>query len=170
MHPVEPEERPASQHDQTLRMLEGLPAEEENEDDEIVHATLVSFDVEASEMETTGNTYSAELRNMNAEPEPTAFRTNFLTTLPPIFSTEIFAKVIGGIALVPFEMIMVRIVAAGFTKRAGIKMDVWEMPGSWRWARNILVTHAVDLVVGGAIWMGISGISYFIRVGETEDE
>lgn len=170
VHLVEPQERPASQHDETLRILEGLPAENEDEDDEMVQATLVSFDVEASEMEATGNAYSAELRNMNAEPEPTAFRTNFLTTLPPILSTEIFAKVIGGIALVPLEMIMVRIVADGFTKSAGIEMNVWEIPRSWEWVTNILATHAMDMVIGGLVWAGTSGVSYFIRVGEIEEE
>lgn len=173
MHPVEPaqEERPASQHDQTLRILEGLPAEPEpEEEDEIVQATLVSFDVEASEMEATGNAYSAELRNMNAEPEPTAFRTNFLTTLPPILSAEIFARVMSSIALVPLEMIMVRIVAQGFTRSAGIEMNVWEMPGSWRWVKNILATQAIELIIGGFLWIGTSGVSYFIRVGEIEEE
>jgi hypothetical protein len=156
----------ASQHDATLRRLEGLPDEE---DEEIVQPTLVSFDVEPSEMQASGNDYSAELRNMNSEQEhsePVTFRVTFLTVLPPVFASELMSRVITNVILLPVEMVMVKIVAAGFT---GGKI-VFERPNS-RLLGNLLAAHAVEFVVGSVIWAMFSGLASFMRLsGRAEEE
>jgi hypothetical protein len=149
-----------SQHTPTLQALEGRhPNRDDSSDDddhEMSQQTLITFDVEATEMtEATMGTWSAELRSAN-EPPPkeTIYRVTALTMLPPLLAAEGLSAVLAGIALLPLEALMVRTVARGYRRSAGLGTgDLFAGTVIPLQAMiNIFAVHAVELAFTGAIW------------------
>jgi hypothetical protein len=128
----------------TLRALEGRPAMEpqneaqlgrteavfeiehdssDEEEGEMAQATLISFDVEATEsMDNSLGPWSAELRSANepGQSKDVKYRVTGLTLLPTILATEGLREVIAGILVMPLEAVMVRIIARAYRQSAGL--------------------------------------------------
>ncbi|KAF8850552.1 hypothetical protein BDZ45DRAFT_731502 [Acephala macrosclerotiorum] len=167
--PTAANEREITNYDEpTLRALEGLPALErpeqrqeredssEEEDDELAHATLISFDVEPTEgAESSSGPWSAELRSAN-EPKPSdgvKYRVTGLTMLPAIMATEALRDIVAGFLIMPFEGIMVRVLAKTYRESAGLGAgDLFGVgPGISTWG-NLLSVMGMQMAVTGVIW------------------
>jgi len=149
-----------SQHTATLQALEGRPPNRDDSSDEDDHEmsqqTLITFDVEATEMtEATMGTWSAELRSANEPPpkEP-VYRITALTMLPPFLAAEGLSTVVAGILVLPLEALMVRTVGRGYRRSAGLGTGDLFMGAMipWHALINIFAVHAVELTFTGAIW------------------
>lgn len=168
----------------TLRALEGLPALEHTEshsrpnerdsdssiggDAEITHATLISFDVEATEAVDTPlgplGTWSAELRSANEprQSEEPRYRVTGLTMLPPILATEGLREVAAGLLVMPFEALMVRVIGRAYRASAGIDVeDLHSVTSSVSGLGivgfgNLASVFALQLGVTGIVWAGFT--------------
>lgn len=167
--PDRPEDRPPHRSDEpTLRALEGLPptsdrqntADSSDEDEEVAHATLISFDVEATEaVETSAGAWSAELRSAN-EPRASGhlrYRVTGLTMLPPIMATEALREVIAGFLVLPLDAIMVRVVGRAYRVSAGLGLgDMYGIEPTIYAFGNILSVLTIQLAVTGTVWAGFT--------------
>ncbi|KAK0109405.1 hypothetical protein ONS95_002103 [Cadophora gregata] len=165
--PDRPDERQGNRSDEpTLRALEGMPAmtsvhgDDSDDEEEPAHATLISFDVEATEpVENATGTWSAELRSAN-EPKPTEevkYRVTGLTMLPPIMATEGLREIVAGIIVMPLEAVMVRIIGRAYRASAGLPMvDLYPVGFTVRGFQNILSALTIQLVVTGIAWAGFT--------------
>jgi hypothetical protein len=166
---------------QTLRSLEGLPAidrqaidlheerggllgieqdSSDEEDAEMAHATLISFDVEATEaMDNSLGTWSAELRSAN---EPTQskdikYRVTGLTLLPTILATEGLREVIAGILVLPLEAIMVRGIARAYRDSASLgASDIYRIRERVAGFENLFSVFTLQLAITGVVWAGFT--------------
>ncbi|KAH9210993.1 hypothetical protein DL95DRAFT_342430 [Leptodontidium sp. 2 PMI_412] len=167
------QERPFYTSDEpTLRALEGLPTldrqhrDESSDEDEMAHATLISFDVEATEpVENATGTWSAELRSAN-EPKPledVKYRVTGLTMLPTFMATEGLREIIAGIVVMPLEAVMVRLIGRAYRASAGLPMDDMYPTGFVvRGVQNILSVLTMQLIVTGVTWAGFTiGTQYW---------
>jgi hypothetical protein len=163
-----------SEDEQTLRALEGLPAldrtdtqarlidrdrdSSDDEEEELTQATLISFDVEATDVvESSLGTWSAELRSAN-EPKPSQglkYRVTGLTMLPPIMATECLREIVVGIIVMPLEALMVRVIGRTYRASAGLDMEdmfIWGLPS----VGNLLTVLTAQLAITGVIWAGFT--------------
>ncbi|OWP02561.1 hypothetical protein B2J93_4404 [Marssonina coronariae] len=159
------ERDPQRSDEPTLRALEGLPALEtangdSSDEEEISHATLISFDVEPSEpVERSPGSWSAELRSTNElrPPERGAYRVTGLTLLPPVFATECLREIGAGIMLLPLEAIMVRTIGRAFRHGTGLgTADLWNVGPAIHGVGNLLASLTMQLAVTGLLWMGFT--------------
>lgn len=166
--------RHRSEDEPTLRALEGLPPLDRTEtrtrqierdqdstdddEEEMAHATLISFDVEATDVvESSLGTWSAELRSAN-EPKPSPglkYRVTGLTMLPPIMATEGLREIAAGIIVMPLEALMVRIIGRAYRASGGLEMDDMYLFGVPS-VGNLLTVLTVQLVITGVIWGGFT--------------
>jgi len=97
----------------------------DDEDTEVVSATLISFDVEATEAtDTPAGVWSAELRpntsdakNSSGEPQ---YMDNALTRLPSLIAADILTMVTSHIIIVPVEAFVLRLFTRAFRYRYGL--------------------------------------------------
>lgn len=180
----------------TLRALEGLPAvdregreetrrrrsfldigDDSSEDgnDEMQQATLISFDVEATEaVENSLGTWSAELRSAN-EPVPLEsinYRTTGLTMLPIILAAEGLREIVAGLLVLPLEAVMVRVIARAYRQDAGLSVTHLYEIGAFKsgfWMQRSLVgVFALQIVLTGVIWAGFTTVTQWLtRSGRT---
>ena len=167
----------------TLRALEGLPAldrdgreethmrqstidagDDSSEDgnDEMQQATLISFDVEATEaVESSLGTWSAELRSAN-EPVPLEsinYRTTGLTMLPVILAAEGLREIFAGLLVLPLESVMARVVARAYRQDAGLGVSDLYTVGAVKGflgRRSLVGVFTLQVVLTGAIWAGFT--------------
>jgi hypothetical protein len=176
----------------TLRALEGLPDLERTEtrtrpverdsdssadDGEVTHATLISFDVEATDgepqdpaIEAAMGQWSAELRSANepASKEPRYHVTGF-TMLPTIMATEGLREIAAGIVIMPIEALMVRSIGRLYRTRAGLGVDdmySWWSPLRFPGFRSICWALALQLGITGVVWAGFTVVSQLAIVSE----
>jgi hypothetical protein len=170
---------------QTLRALEGRPAAElqeaptrrerreavfemeqdssDEEDAEMAHATLISFDVEQTEsMDNSLGTWSAELRSAN-EPKQSKdvkYRVTGLTLLPTILATEGIREIIAGVLVMPLEAVMVRIIARAYRQSAGLSVsDLYQLGESVPAFENLFSAFAMQVAITGVVWAGFTAAS-----------
>lgn len=167
--------RPRGADEQTLRALEGRPqssrsssqpqqAEDEadtseDEEPETAHATLISFDVEATDaMENamgSNGSWSAELRSAN-EPKPSsriAYRITALTMLPPFLAAEGLSEIGAGIILLPLEAMMVRYIGRAYRASAGLgAFDLYAIIDRSPGLEKLFSVFAIQLALAGGIW------------------
>lgn len=173
----------------TLRALEGLPALEqegreeprvrqptldagddssEDGNDEMQQATLISFDVEATEtVETPTGTWSAELRSSNevAPVESINYRTTGLTMLPVILAAEGLREICAGLIVLPVEAVMVRVIARAYRLDAGLGVaDLYSIGAVKGFVarRSLVGTFALQVVVTGVIWAGFTAATQWL--------
>jgi hypothetical protein len=175
-----------SQHTATLQALEGRPSNRDDssdeEDHEMSQQTLITFDVEATEMtEATMGTWSAELRSAN-EPPPreTTYQITALTMLPPLLAAEGLSSVLAGLALIPLEAIMVRTLARAYRRSAGLgTTDLFAGRAiPWRTVPNVIAVHATELAVTAGVWATFTIVSqamagkypFWGKADETDEE
>jgi hypothetical protein len=167
----------------TLRALEGLPSLERPEprarpverdsdssadDAEMTHATLISFDVEATDSTGQGpplggglGQWSAELRSANElPPSETRYRMTGVTLLPTIMAVEGLREILAGIAVLPLEAVMVRCIGRLYRASANVGVaDMWPRKsgyGGFGGFANILSALTLQLGVTGAVWAGFT--------------
>jgi hypothetical protein len=186
----------------TLRALEGLPAldregreetrmrqstpdpgDESSEDgnDEMHQATLISFDVEATEaVENSMGTWSAELRSAN-EPVPLEsinYRTTGLTMLPVILAAEGLREILAGLLVLPLEAVMVGAIARAYRQDAGLGVaDLYSIGAlkGFLGRRSLVGVFTLQVILTGAIWAGFTVTSQWLvsrgrtKAGDKED-
>ena len=166
-----------SEDEPTLRALEGLPtinrtesrpqqseqnedSSSEEEDDEIAHATLISFDVEATESaENPLGAWSAELRSAN-EPKPsgdTKYRVTGLTMLPVFTLTEGLRDIAATIIVMPLEAVMIRLIGRAYRLGAGLPTaDLYPVGPRLRGFGNLLGVLTMQVAATGIVWAGFT--------------
>jgi hypothetical protein len=126
----------------------------------MTHATLISFDVEATDVvESSRGTWSAELRSAN-EPKPSSdvkYRVTGVTMLPPIMATEGLREIAAGIIVMPLEALMVRVIGRAYRTSAGLGMeDMYPLGHGFPSMGNLCSVLTVQLAVTGVIWAGFT--------------
>jgi hypothetical protein len=172
-----------SEDEITLRALEGLPSlggpeprtrpierdsDSSADDAEMAHATLISFDVEATDNAGQGppiggglGQWSAELRSANElPPSETRYRMTGVTLLPTIMAVEGLREILAGIAVLPLEAVMVRCIGRLYRASANVGVaDMWprkSVYGGLGGFTNILSALTLQLGVTGAVWAGFT--------------
>jgi hypothetical protein len=174
----------ATQDEPTLRALEGLPVPERMEttrpneresdsgpeDDREPAATLISLEVDATEIDTPPGphgSWSAELRAAN-EPKQsneTRYRVTGLTLLPAIMATEGLREVLAGIIVMPVEAFVVRVIGRAYRHSAGVPAtDMYPLSSTirslgLRGVGNIASVLVLQLGVTGLVWIGFTVVS-----------
>jgi len=184
----------------TLRALEGLPSLEGPEpqarpverdtdssadDAEMAHATLISFDVEATDSAGQGpplggglGQWSAELRSANElPPSETRYRMTGMTLLPTIMAVEGLREILAGIVVIPLEAVMVRCIGRLYRASANVGVgDMWPRKsgyGGLGGLTNILSALTLQLGVTGIVWAGFTITSQWAarrKRAEVEEE
>ena len=177
---VAPHVRVRAEDQPTLQALEGRPTDPHNEappprqeamfemgrdssdeeDTEMAQATLISFDVEATEqMDNNLGGWSAELRSAN-EPKPSIevkYRVTGLTLLPTILATEGLREVVAGILVLPLEAVMVRIIARAYRQSAGLSVsDIYQLRELVPAFENLFTAFTLQLAITGIVWAGFT--------------
>jgi hypothetical protein len=135
----------------------------DEEDNEGVSATLISFDVEATAetSEAPPGLWSAELRPSvdarGAVIPTTTYCDTMLTQLPPLIASHVFADAVLRLAIAPWEATALRLVAGTFRQRLGLPThDICGInllgESSLVLAINFLGSQVLHLAVCGEIW------------------
>jgi hypothetical protein len=132
----------------------------DEEDGETAHATLISFDVEATEsMDNSLGPWSAELRSAN-EPKPSKevrYRVTGLTLVPTILATEGLREVVVGVLVMPLEAVMVRVIARAYRQSAGLGVsDIYQLGEHVPAFENLFSAFALQLAMTGVVWAGFT--------------
>jgi len=142
--------------DTRMPQTEGHHDSSDDEEEELTQATLISFDVEATDViESSIGTWSAELRSAN-EPKTSQtlrYHVTGLTMLPSNLAAQGIQQTITGIILLPLEILMVRVLGRAYRDSAGVEMEdmfLWGFPS----ISNVLTTVVLELVVKGVLWTG----------------
>lgn len=144
-----------------------------------ISATLISFDVEATESsDAPPGLWSAELRP-SAGPDGSGQGTmpmyvdTMLTRLPACLATDVFTVISSYVLLAPYEAVALRLVARMYRQRMGL--PVFDIFGpnmfdglSWRLVTNFIGVEFIHLVVAGEMWALVSMIGQVLHM--TEDE
>lgn len=152
--------------------------EDENEG---VSATLISFDVEATEStDTPPGLWSAELRpSQFQDPRACAcqhyplYLDTLLTQLPALIGSHIFTDAITRLVMTPYEATALRLVARTLRLNQGLScQDIHAaslLSGlSWTAAMNFFANEFLHLVLCGEVWAAFTGISQWLH--RTEEE
>ncbi|ROT39309.1 hypothetical protein SODALDRAFT_350476 [Sodiomyces alkalinus F11] len=156
----------------------------EDEEEGGISATLISFDVEATESsDAPPGLWSAELRP-SAGPDGTGpammmmammptYIDTMLTRLPACLATDVFTVIASYVLLAPYEAVALRLVARMYRQRMGLPAsDIYEpnvFDGlSWRLVTNFVGVEFLHLVVAGEVWAFVSMLAQALHA--TEDE
>lgn len=152
----------------------------DEEEMEGVSATLISFDVEASEStEAPAGLWSAELRpsvasdaNTVANSQPLYLDT-MLTRLSPLMASHIFTDAVTRILMSPYEATALRLLARTFCLRQGLPCDdicnVNLLSGlNLTTLINFLGIEFLHLSISGEVWAAFTGLSQWFH--KTEEE
>lgn len=142
----------------------------DEEDNEGVSATLISFDVEATAetSEAPPGLWSAELRPSvdarGAIIPTTTYCDTMLTQLPPLIASHIFADAVLRLATAPWEATALRLITGTFRQRLGIPTD--DICGisllgetSRTFAINFIGSQVLHLAVCGEIWAAFTAVA-----------
>lgn len=152
----------------------------DEEEHETVSATLISFDVEATEsLDAPPGLWSAELRpslgpeaRLAASQQPLYLDT-MLTRLPAFMAADIFSVVFAYVTVAPYEAVALRLVARAFRRRMGLGVDDILEPNllaglTWRAVANFLGLEFTHLMLVGEVWAAITCASYLLHITEEE--
>ncbi|KAK0627004.1 hypothetical protein B0T14DRAFT_600319 [Immersiella caudata] len=156
----------------------------DDEETEVVSATLISFDVEATEStDTTPGVWSAELRPNLADIKASAnngpkFRDASLYRLPPILAADAIGVPLARVLLAPFESQTLLGLARLFSMRGGVSPELLHPPGiwgflqsfSWRRMANVIGFEMVFLIMQGEAWGLMMMAAEFCRYTDEEWE
>jgi len=132
----------------------------DDEEVEISQASLISFDVEPTEVvEPSLGQWSAELRS-SQEPKSTGvvrYSVTGITMLPTIMATEALREIVAGMIVLPIEALMVRIVGRAYQNSAGLGVVyMYQVNGRPYGFVNLLAVFGMQLAVGGLVWAGFT--------------
>ncbi|WXC62229.1 hypothetical protein SNK03_008089 [Fusarium graminearum] len=142
----------------------------DEEDNEAVSATLISFDVEATAetSEAPPGLWSAELRPSvdarGAVMPTTTYCDTMLTQIPPLIASHVFADAVLRLAIAPWEATALRLVAGTFRQRFGLPTnDICGInllgESNLVFAINFLGSQVLHLAVCGEIWATFTAIA-----------
>ncbi|KAF4331862.1 hypothetical protein FBEOM_14361 [Fusarium beomiforme] len=142
----------------------------DEEDNEGVSATLISFDVEATAetSEAPPGLWSAELRpSLDARGTPmstTTYCDTMLTQLPPLIASHIFADAVLRLAIAPWEATALRLIARSFLQRLSLPThEICEInlfrQLNLTFAINFLATQVLHLALCGEIWAAFTTVA-----------
>ncbi|KAF4444482.1 hypothetical protein F53441_11122 [Fusarium austroafricanum] len=142
----------------------------DEEDNEGVSATLISFDVEATAetSEAPPGLWSAELRpSVDARGTlmpTTTYCDTMLTQLPPLIASHIFADAILRLVTAPWEATALRLIARTFRQRLGLPThDICGINMlsqiNLTFAINFLGTQVLHLALCGEIWAAFTTVA-----------
>ena len=160
--------------EERMRLLSRAMEQQDNDrsedegDEELQQATLISFDIEASDAAPSAaapnasgsGSWSAELRSTNdmKASEVTSYRVTGLTMLPTILATEGLREVIAGLLVLPLESLMVRTIGRAYQKSAALDVANLYAPFSFGDMvpayGNLFGAFSIQVVVTGAVWAG----------------
>ncbi|KAH7172161.1 hypothetical protein DER46DRAFT_178663 [Fusarium sp. MPI-SDFR-AT-0072] len=151
----------------------------DEEDNEGLSATLISFDVEATAetSEAPSGLWSAELRPSvearGALMPTTTYCDTMLTQLPPLIASHIFADAVLRLVTAPWEATALRLMAHSFRQRLNLPThDVCEINIfshlNLTFAINFLGTQVLHLALCGEIWAAFTTVATVLHT--TPDE
>ncbi|KAG6101965.1 hypothetical protein E4U31_003504 [Claviceps sp. LM219 group G6] len=151
----------------------------DDEENEGVSATLISFDVEASEShDAPPGLWSAELRpsagpDTRSPKQQPVYMDTFLTRLPSLIATHLLTNSAIRILLAPYEATTLRLIARFSCLSQGLPCDVIFtgslLSGLTRtWFVNFLGTELLNLALCSEVWAAFTLI--FQRYHMTEEE
>ncbi|KAJ4316950.1 hypothetical protein N0V84_007606 [Fusarium piperis] len=168
--PVEAVRRPS-----TFSARDDYSDEDENEG---ANATLISFDVEATEASSDGpqGLWSAELRpsvNDARGLSSPSYVDTLLTQLPPLLANYIFSEAAIRILTAPYESMSLRLLARTFRLRLGLPShDIFNVnlfSGlNSALAINFLSSQFIHLVLCSELWAGFATISELLHTTPEE--
>ncbi|KAK7409585.1 hypothetical protein QQX98_008247 [Neonectria punicea] len=152
----------------------------EEEEMEGVSATLISFDVEASEStEAPAGLWSAELRpsvaadpNLAASTQPLYLDT-MLTQISPLMASHVFTEAVARVLMSPYEAAALRLLARTFCLRQGLPCDdifnVNLLSGfTMTTLINFLGIEFLHLSLSAEVWATFTGVAQWFH--KTEEE
>ncbi|KAI6783021.1 uncharacterized protein J7T54_002183 [Emericellopsis cladophorae] len=176
----EPNEPPVLSRRQST-VSAGINNEYDSDDDlhDVVSATLISFDVEATETtDLPQGLWSAELRpstgpeNSRVPLAPTYLATE-LSNLPSVLAAKVLSYSAIRVVLAPAEAMTLRLIARSFCLRNGLPVDgirgIGLMQGAnFTWLVNFLCVELTWLSLSGEVWSAASAISAWLHKSEEE--
>ena len=153
----------------------------DDEETEVVSATLISFDVEATEStDNTPGVWSAELRPNVADSRTSAvrepvYRETALYRLPPILAANVIGVTVARMVLAPYESQILVGLASLVLARRGQPLDILNRPGffqacAWGRLRNIVGMELIFFFVQGDAWAIMMRVADSFRLSEEEWE
>ncbi|CCF42400.1 hypothetical protein CH063_02819 [Colletotrichum higginsianum] len=151
----------------------------DDEEDGGVSATLISFDVEATDStDAPPGLWSAELRPSTG-PEGSGhgasvqYMDTMLTRLPACLASDIFTVISGYILVSPYEAVALRLVARSYRERMGLPtFDIHDtniFSGmTMRGVTNFLGLEFMHLVIAGELWALVTGLAQWFHLTEEE--
>ncbi|KAG8407268.1 hypothetical protein J3458_020758 [Metarhizium acridum] len=152
----------------------------DDEDNEGVSATLISFDVEASEsQDAPPGLWSAELRpsagsdSRSNESQQPVYLDTLLTQMPAAMATLMLADAITRVLMAPYEATALRLVARSFRSRQGLPCwDIYNanmLSGFTSTALvNFLGTELLHITFASEAWAIITCVSQWFHMTEEE--
>ncbi|KAL6795906.1 hypothetical protein GGI42DRAFT_128177 [Trichoderma sp. SZMC 28013] len=153
----------------------------DEEDNDVIRATLISFDVEATEStDAPQGLWSAELRpsvantdsRASVSSQPTYLDT-LLTQIPALLASHMLANSITRLLMTPYDAAALRLVARAFCLRNGLPYeDICETSllsnCSWTSLMNYLGTEFLHLFLTTEVWAVFTGLSQWYHFSEEE--
>ncbi|EPQ64325.1 Bgt-2369 [Blumeria graminis f. sp. tritici] len=128
----------------------------DDEDDEMNHAQLISFDVEPTESaDANRGPWSAELRSSNDSKQSgvTRYRVTGLTLLPTILAAERWRDIIADILVMPIEALMVRFIGRAYRINNAFSVeDIFEPNLRITGFSNLMMAYTLQSAITGVIW------------------
>lgn len=146
---------------------------------EVVSATLISFDVEASEStDVPQGLWSAELRpsvgpESRAGAPPSVYLSTMLTKLPSLMAAKVLNDAVLRILITPYEAVSLRLAALTFNTRRGLPiahmLRAHPISGfSLTWVVNFFGAELLHLALSGEVWAIFAVISQYFHMSEEE--
>lgn len=152
----------------------------DDEDNEGISRTLISFDVEATESsDAPVGLWSAELRpSLGNDPRQVAgqqpvYIDTALTQLPAAIASHIFTDAVSAILTAPYEAMALRLVARTLRIQRGLPFsDIYNISLfsglSWTFAINLVGVELLHLILSGEVWAAFTTISQYYHMSEEE--
>lgn len=151
----------------------------DDDENERVNTTLISFDVEATEAspDAPPGLWSAELRPSQAtdargDAQPVYLDT-LLTQLPALLAANIFTDTTLRLLMAAYEATALRLMARSHRLRYGLPCDDIYAPNvlsdlSWRAVANLLGVELMHITISGEIWAVFTGLAQFFHMSDKE--
>jgi hypothetical protein len=158
----------------------------DDEDEGGISATLISFDVEATDAtDAPPGLWSAELRpsagadggggsgSGGGPVAPPIYVDTMLTRLPACLASDIFTVITSYVVVAPYEAMALRLVARSYRQSMGLPFDDIYEPNifhsiTWRGALNFVGIEFLHLSIAGDLWAMVTLMSLVLHL--TEDE
>ncbi|KAL7903428.1 hypothetical protein HDV63DRAFT_364000 [Trichoderma sp. SZMC 28014] len=153
----------------------------DEEDNDGIRATLISFDVEATEStDAPQGLWSAELRPSVANTDSRGsiscqpiYLDTLLTQIPALLASHMLSNSITRLLMTPYDATALRLVARAYCLRNGLPCDdicqTNLLSGlSWTSAMNYLWTEFIHLLLNTEVWAVFTGLSQWYHFSEEE--